>query len=212
MAVNLRLTWKTWQPTLQKLRAPTMITSLKEDVRHGMGTMAALGMALQSTLHQATRFLMVPQFVMRKRIGTQKPPVVTIRLSDTVQQRKVGLQAILSTAEPKQPKGAVCLLEEKSIPRKFLHMLADQCQRAGAIAVDGPGQRLDVLPLPTRHAVHTLEGLYFTCLRCGVLSPVLELSRHGDMGHGKMGICRKRCLQTLLRPMLSARARSIPST
>src|SRR5437870_10865172 len=114
MAVDLRLAWKTRQPPLQKLRPPTMIARLKEDVRHGMGTMAALGMALQSTLHQAPRFLMVSQLIVRKRIGTQKPPVVAIRLSDTVQQRKVGLQAILSTAEPKQPKGAVCLLEEKS--------------------------------------------------------------------------------------------------
>ena len=78
MAVDLRLAWEIRQPALQKLCPSTMITSLKEDVRHGMGTVAAVGMELQSPLHQTPRLLVVPQFVLRKRIGTQKPPVVTI--------------------------------------------------------------------------------------------------------------------------------------
>src|SRR5438874_10969386 len=159
MAVDLRLAWEIRQPALQKLHSAAMITSLKEDVRHGMGTVAAVGMEFQSPLHQTTRVLMVPQFIMRKRIGTQKPPVVAIGLSHTVQQGKIGLQAILATAKSNQTKGAICLLEEKRIPRKLLHMLADQRQLAGTVTVDGPGQRLSVLPLPTRHAVHTLEGL-----------------------------------------------------
>src|SRR5229473_3015413 len=100
MAVDLRLAWEIRQPALQKLHSTAMIASLKEDVRHGMGTVAALGMESQSPLHHMPRFLMVPQFVMRKRIGTQKPPVVTICLSHTLQQRKIGLQTILATAKP----------------------------------------------------------------------------------------------------------------
>src|SRR5262249_22329366 len=97
MAVDLCLAREIRQPALQKFRPSTMISSLKEDMRHSMGTVAAVGMKFQSPLHQTTRLLMIPQFVMRKRIGTQKPPVVAIRISHTVQQRKIGLQAILSS-------------------------------------------------------------------------------------------------------------------
>src|SRR5215470_20229873 len=99
MAVDLCLAWEIRQPALEKPRSTTVITSLKEDVRHGMSTVAAMGMELQSPLHQTARFLVVPQFVMRERIGTQKPPVVAVCPSDTVQQRKIGLQAILATAK-----------------------------------------------------------------------------------------------------------------
>src|SRR5215475_8860468 len=99
MAINLCLAREIRQPVLQKFRPSTMITSLKEDVRHGMGTVATAGMEFQSPLHQTPRFLVVPQFVMRERIGTQKPPVVAVCPSDTVQQRKIGLQAILATAK-----------------------------------------------------------------------------------------------------------------
>src|SRR4029453_11087001 len=126
MAVDLCLAREIRQPALQKLSPSTMITSLKEDVRHGMGTVTAVGMEFQSPLHQTPRLLMIPQFVVCKRIGTQKPPVVAICLSNALQQRKIGLQAILATTKPNHTKWSNCLLEEKNIPRKFLHMLADQ--------------------------------------------------------------------------------------
>src|SRR4029450_718267 len=97
MAVDLCLAREIRQPALQKFRPSTMITSLKEDMRHRMGTVATVGMKFQSSLHQTTRLLTISQFVMRKGIGTQKPPIVAVRLSHTVQQRKIGLQAILTT-------------------------------------------------------------------------------------------------------------------
>src|SRR5262249_43753162 len=99
MAVDLRLAREIRQPALQKLRSSTRITGLKEDMRHGMGTVATLRMQLQGPLHQAPCFLVISQFVMRKRIGTQKPPVVVVCLSHTVQQRKISLQAILATTK-----------------------------------------------------------------------------------------------------------------
>src|SRR5215510_4994565 len=159
MTVDLRLARKIRQPASQKLRSSARIPRLKEDVRHGMSTVTALGMELQSPLDQMTCLLMVPQFVMRKRIGTQKPPVVAIGPNNAVQQCKIVFQTVLSTAKPNQTEWAICLFEEKRIPRKRLHMLADQGQCTGPITINSPGQRLDVLPLPQRHAIHTLKGL-----------------------------------------------------
>src|SRR5262245_10525568 len=136
---------------------------------------------------------------MRKRIGTQKPPVIAIGLSNSIQQRKIGLQAILAATKSYQTKGSVCLLEEKRVPRKLLYVLADQRQCARAITVNGLGQRFDVLPLSPRHAVHTLQGFGFTRVRCGNVAPVLELPRQSDMGHGKVLVRCNGSLQTCLR-------------
>src|SRR5262249_14488228 len=99
MAVDLGLAWEIRQPALEKLYPSTVLTGLKEDVCHGMGTVATVRLELQSPLHQTPRFLVISQFVMRKRVGTQKPPIVTIGLSHAVQQRKIRLQTVLTTAK-----------------------------------------------------------------------------------------------------------------
>src|SRR5262245_5339643 len=148
MTVDLRLARKIRQPAIQKLYYSPRIHRLNEDVPHGIGPVTALGIELQSPLDQTMCLLMVPQFVLRKRIGTQKPPVVAIGPSNAVQQCKIVFQTVLSTAKPNQTEGAICLLEEKRIPRKRLYMCADQGQCTEPITINRRGQRLDVLPLP----------------------------------------------------------------
>ena len=81
-------------------RAAAMVAGLKEDVGHGMGTVAALRMAFHGALHQVVCLLVVAQFVIRKSIGAQEPPVIAVCPGDAVQQRQIGLQAVLSTESP----------------------------------------------------------------------------------------------------------------
>ena len=68
-------------------------------LRLTLASLRAAEKELQRPLHQEPRLLMIPQFVMRKRIGTQKPPVVAIGLSNAIQQHKIGLQTILATTK-----------------------------------------------------------------------------------------------------------------
>ena len=136
----------------------------------------------------SSRIVPASQFIVREGIGAQKPPIVAIGSRHAVQQGKILFQAVWTPTKPEQAKWAIGLFEHKGVTWKFLHMLVDQCQGSRPIAIDGSGERIDVLSLAPGHAIQAGECLRLACLRRRNIPFVLPSPRQSHMGQGKIRI------------------------
>src|SRR5215204_7480782 len=134
VAVVSTLPRRVAEPALEERRTGIVVTALEQRVRDRMSDVAASRLEGIRALRQTERLRAVVQLAVCKRVRAEEPGVGAILRRQLGHQRE---SLFLSVSLAAGVQKEVRLAQQKRVPRKLAHMLANEVVCRSGITLDG---------------------------------------------------------------------------
>ena len=185
MGMELRGTAVADQPVGEEGGASGGLAVLVVDVGHGVRAVAVLTAKLEGAFRVAAGRLEEEVLDLREGESAEKPPIVTVVGFETFEELDLLFGAVLATAEADEAVDASRLREGEGVAGKVFHVLVDEIEGAGRLALDSGGQDVDVALLAGRGARDELPGDRGFLTSAGDIAAHLAEAGAGDVREGE---------------------------